>query len=130
MEKDGFTGILNATSSVVAIGERTARVGIADPKADGYGQIVMLHGKALATSGVNQRFFTYQGKNYHHIIDLKTGYPTDNGTVQASVICDDAAWADVYATAALIQGTSNVPALLYFENGETKTFEEWNHVTQ
>ena len=130
LEADGFSGVLNATSSVRCVGDYTAHVGVGDPIKGGYDRVAALCQTALATSGTNQRYFTYQGKNYHHIIDFTTGFPSESGVIQASVVCDDAGLADLYATAAVINGKSNVPALLYLEDGQTKIVEGWQDVTK
>ncbi|MCL2678067.1 MAG: FAD:protein FMN transferase, partial [Clostridiales bacterium] len=41
---------------------------------------------------------------YHHIFDLESGFPTDNGLVSVTVICDAAADGDALSTAAFLLG--------------------------
>ncbi len=52
---------------------------------------------SIATSGDYERFFDYNGRRYHHIIDPATGYP---GTMirSVSIIAETAELADVLAT--------------------------------
>jgi len=55
------------------------------------------------TSGDYERYFSYQGKHYHHIIDPRTGYPAQ-GFRSVTIVHNDAALADAAATAIFIAG--------------------------
>lgn len=130
LESVGFHGILSASSSVVIIGKQDspAHVGIGNPVGEGNLAVLNLSGTALATAGTHQRFFTYEGKNYHHIIDLSDGYPAKNGITQVSVVAPSAGWADVYATAYLITGQAQGDSLVLREDGSVQNIgniEEW-----
>jgi len=56
---------------------------------------------AVFTSGDYERFFEYEGRRYHHIIDPRTGWPAV-GAASVTVIHPRAATADAAATALLI----------------------------
>ncbi len=132
LRADGFRGVLSATSSVVSVGD-DATIGIADPKNGGYDRVITLKDRALATAGTDQRYFVYEGKKYHHIIDLSGGYPADSGVIQASVVCEDAGLADVFATAAIIRGGTAEDAILYDANGkalEIGKIREWSNAAE
>lgn len=58
---------------------------------------------AIVTSGDYERYFEYQGKRYHHIIDPRTGAPSE-GMKSVTVLAADPAVADAYATAFFILG--------------------------
>ena len=121
LEKQGFVGLLSAVSSVVAVGDKSGEpfaIGLAGVDGGVERTVFLKDKKALSTSGTNQRFFTYEGKTYHHIIDLATGYPAESGVRQASVLDNDAGWADALSTATLIGGTALVPDTILFESEE------------
>lgn len=121
LEKQGFVGLISAVSSVVAVGDKNGEpfaVGLAGTDGGVERTVYLKDKKALSTSGTNQRFFTYEGKTYHHIIDLATGYPADSDVRQASVLENDAGWADAFSTATLIGGTALVPDTILFESEE------------
>ncbi len=40
----------------------------------------------IVSSGTYERYFTVDGKKYHHILDTKTGYPIENELVMVSII--------------------------------------------
>jgi thiamine biosynthesis lipoprotein len=53
---------------------------------------------AIATSGVTKR----RGKNWHHIIDPRTGGSANTNILSVTVVCSSAIAADVYAKSILI----------------------------
>lgn len=99
--------IINAGGNLRAIGrhgERPWRIGIRNPHGPGILASVEVDGDAsVVTSGDYERYFEYKGVRYHHIIDPRTGYPTQ-GVASVTVIHDNAAEADVASTALLIAG--------------------------
>ena len=79
-------------------------VGIDDPQVE-FGRqlkkIVSLKNRALASSGNYRKFRidSITGERYVHTIDPKTGFTKNSKTLAASVIAEDCATADAYATA-------------------------------
>jgi len=81
----------------------------------------------VVTSGDYERFFEHEGKRYHHILDPRTGYPSQ-GCMSATVVAPDAAFADALATALcvldpvegmeLVERLDRVEALLVDLDGE------------
>lgn len=99
--------IVNAGGNLRAVGrrgERPWRIGIRNPRGPGILASVEVEGDAsVVTSGDYERYFEYEGVRYHHILDPRTGYPTQ-GVASVTVIHDNAAEADVASTALLIAG--------------------------
>lgn len=84
-----------------------------DPTETGDLQTVLnVTDKAMATSG-NYRNFYYKGKRkYAHTIDPKTGYPVQHNILSATVLANDCATADAYATAFMVMGMEKVQGVL------------------
>ncbi|WP_245527646.1 FAD:protein FMN transferase [Chloroherpeton thalassium] len=100
--------ILNAGGDLYFSGSKNGTLwtsGIKDP--DGESAPVMtfeIRKKlGIATSGDYENFFMYQGEKYHHIIDLRTGFPA-KGLKSVTVFSEDPTLADAYATAFFILG--------------------------
>lgn len=88
--------IINLGGSIVVIGSKPNgdnwRIGIQDPAKprDEYLGILSLSNKAIATSGIYERYFIENGVRYHHIMDTSTGYPVANSLASVSIISDKA----------------------------------------
>ena len=74
--------------------------------------IIELNNKSLSTSGNYRAFWVENGVKYSHTIDPKTGFPSRNTLLSASVICDDCITADAYATTFMVLGVDKSKALL------------------
>lgn len=93
-------------------------VSIADPD-DTTKQIGTLSVKntSVITSGGYQRYFDYNGKRYHHIIDTKTGYPAQSGLKSVTIVSEDDTLADALSTALFVKGLDE-SIDFYKENNE------------
>lgn len=60
--------------------------------------------KSVVTSGNYERFFRYEGRKYHHIIDRETGYPAENEITGVTIISDRSIDGDALSTALFILG--------------------------
>lgn len=74
--------------------------------------IINVTDKAMATSGNYRNFYYKGGKKYAHTIDPKTGYPVQHNILSATVIADDCATADAYATAFMVLGLDGARKVL------------------
>ena len=66
--------------------------------------ILRMRDKALATSGNYRKFYEEDGVKYTHSINPKTGYPSRNTLLSATVLADDCMTADAWATAFMVMG--------------------------
>lgn len=106
MEKEGITGyLLNAGGNIRAVGERPEgekwKIGLENPDGDEndpYTEYLEISDMSVVTSGSYQRFYTVNGKNYHHIIDPDTLMPA-TGYKMISVITESSAVGDALSTA-------------------------------
>lgn len=99
--------IVNAGGDLCLRGSRGGepwRIGIRHPRNSGTVATLLLQGATCVfTSGDYERYFTFEGKRYHHILDPRSGYPA-TGTRSVTVIADDPALADAAATALFVAG--------------------------
>jgi FAD:protein FMN transferase len=99
--------VINAGGDLRVIGQhgrRPWRIGIRHPRKDGV--IAWLDAEpneSIFTSGDYERFYMYDGKRYHHILDPRTGFPA-SGSMSVTVIHHDAGIADAAATALFVAG--------------------------
>lgn len=75
--------------------------------------IIKLEDKAVATSGNYRRFVVEEGIKYAHHIDPKTGYPTKNNLLSASIFSKECITSDANATGVLVMGLEK--AILFLE---------------
>ena len=66
--------------------------------------VLSLENAALATSGNYHNFYIRDGKKYAHTIDPRTGRPVQHSLLSATVMANDCATADAYATAFMVLG--------------------------
>lgn len=137
MKEQGIEGyILNVGGNVRIVGERPHgekwKVGIENPDGDEenpYAEYLLLEDMSLVTSGSYQRFYTVNGKNYHHIIDPETLMPSEYFS-SVSVLTENSALADALSTALfsmsyedgkkIIENFSDTEALWILPDGTKK----------
>jgi FAD:protein FMN transferase len=129
--------LLSVGGNVRAVGNKADsgkpwNVGIQDP----FGEesrlklpIISLADHSLVTSGVYERYYTVDGKNYHHIIDPETLFPAVYYT-SVTIICKDSGIADALSTSVfnmpydqglkLIESLPDADALWIFKDHSIK----------
>ena len=94
------------------------KIGVTKPSDDPLAEsqelqtLLNLTDKALATSGNYRNFYYKDGKKYAHTIDPKTGYPIQHNILSATVIGQQCAVADAYATAFMVMGLDGAKNVL------------------
>jgi len=86
-------------------GDRPWRIGVREPHVGtGILASIELAGSACVfTSGSYERYFDYDGRRYHHILDPRSGEPAAHST-SVTVIAEDPTLADAAATAIFVAG--------------------------
>lgn len=107
---------------IVASGENPKgapwRIGVSKPDDDSVSVsneiqgIINISNRAMATSGNYRNFYYKGGKKYAHTIDPKTGCPVQHSILSATVVSDECAKADAYATAFMVMGLDKAKAVL------------------
>ena len=116
---DAVGAVLNLGGNIVTVGEKPDgkkfTVGITDPfdsaKTVGYLETGAV---SISTCGTYNRFVTVGGEIYHHIINVRTGMPCENGLVSVTVVAEDGMWADALSTALFLLEEEG--ALEYYES--------------
>ncbi len=94
------------------------RIGVTKPTDDSLSvnnelqTVINVTDKAMATSGNYRNFYYKGGRKYAHTIDPKTGYPVQHSILSATVITDDCATADAYATSFMVLGMEKARLVL------------------
>jgi thiamine biosynthesis lipoprotein len=102
--------VINAGGDLSVIGQHGDRlwnIGIRHPRKDSMlASIEVKHNESIFTSGDYERFYFYQGRRFHHILDPATGYPSTDAQ-SVTVLHQDAGVADAAATAITVAGSKN-----------------------
>ena len=112
MRNAGVTsGIISLGGNVQTLGLKPDgtnwTVAVQDPNnSSSYLGVISVGETAVVTSGTYQRYFTQNGKTYHHLINPETGRPINNTLTSVTIICEDGTLADCLSTALFIMGES------------------------
>lgn len=104
------TAIIDLGGNVFAHGIKVDgsywKIGVQNPLeyVGNYLGIIQIKDKSIVTSGNYERFFVYNKNNYHHILDTKTGYPSENEIMGISIISDKSIDGDALSTTLFVLG--------------------------
>ena len=106
------SGIVSLGGNVQALGCKPDgskwRVAVQDPNDESENfAVVEIEDEAVITSGGYQRYFEDNGTTYHHIIDPRTGYPSNSGIISSTIISHDGTLADGLSTSLFIMGVDD-----------------------
>ena len=112
-------GMVNLGGNVQTLGTKTDgtawRVAIQSPQGGNqYLGILETSNQAVITSGGYERYFEENGVTYHHIIDPKTGYPSDSDLTSVTIVCADGTKADALSTSFFVMGLQKAES--FYEN--------------
>ena len=146
LTENGVSGyVINVGGNVRAVsckpnGEKWS-VGIENPdmlSSKAYITTLSLSEEAVVTSGAYQRFYTVDGKKYHHIIDPQTLMPAEK-YLSVSVVCKDSGMADALSTAlfcmpyeegrALVESLTDAEAVWVMTDGSERTSSGFHDYT-
>lgn len=91
------------------------RIGIDTPKSEGersIQEVIEVSNKSVATSGNYRKYYEVDGKKYGHTINPKTGLQAQQTLLSATVVMDECALADGFATAFMVMGIEKTKAFL------------------
>ena len=94
------------------------RIGVTKPTEDSLSTggelqtVLNVTDKAMATSGNYRNFYYMGGRKYAHTIDPKTGRPVQHNILSATVLANNCAMADAYATAFMVMGLDGAKKVL------------------
>lgn len=136
LEEKGIAGyLLSVGGNVRAVGGRQEvqeewNVGIQNPDKESSKQyllITKIKDLSVVSSGDYERYYTVDGRKYHHIIDPDTLMPAGYFSA-VSILCEDSGMADALSTAIfnmpledgkkLIEGLDNTEALWVMKDGK------------
>ncbi len=108
----------NLGGNVVTLGTKpdgsSWKIGIQHPRMeDRLIGVVTSAGQSVVTSGDYQRYITgADGKRYHHILDPRTGYPSESGLLSVTIVSGNSITADALSTMVFIAGMEKGIAVL------------------
>ncbi|MEO0528179.1 MAG: FAD:protein FMN transferase [Bacteroidota bacterium] len=116
VSKQVKAGIINASGDLTTWGTKTSGekwlIGIANPLSrDKIFSWLPIVESSVATSGNYEKYVTFRGKRYSHIIDPRTGYPT-TGINSVSIFSKSAELCDALATSVFVMGRDTGMALI------------------
>lgn len=104
------SGLIDLGGNIFALGGKEDgspwRVGIQNPfKSRGeHIGVLSVKDKSIVTSGNYERYFEKDGQRFHHILDPKTGYPSQSKIISATIISDNSIDGDGLSTGVYILG--------------------------
>lgn len=119
--------IIDLGGNVVTVGSKSSgepwNVGVKNPFPDVgeefnavLGSIKISGRKSIGTSGVYERYLTYEGERYHHILDPQTGFPVETDLAGVTAVTDMSIDGEGVTTTCILMGSKGAQTFLE-ENG-------------
>ena len=110
LERGVTSALINLGGNVLAVGSKpdgsSFVIGIQDPNSqrNEYLMSIQISDETVVSSGDYERYFVYEGKIYHHILNPKTGFPADTNIKQVTIVTKNSQTADGLSTSVLLLG--------------------------
>ncbi len=110
LEKGVNSAVINLGGNILLVGDKPDgsdfNIGIQAPFKDREKTIasIKISDKSIVTSGIYERYFTENGKLYHHILNPETGYPYDNDLMSVTIISEKSVDGDALSTTCFAMG--------------------------
>lgn len=100
------SALINLGGNIVVYGDAPNRedglwrIGIRDPNSDveSYQLILPIRERSVVTSGIYERSLSVGDKQYHHILDTKTGYPAHTDVSSLTIISNNSIDGEIWTT--------------------------------
>jgi len=110
--------LINLGGNVIAMGQMNPysqwTIGVQNPmkKTGSFFATIKLKDETAVTSGSNERYFIKDNKRYHHILDPRTGMPSQSELISVTLIGKCSTTLDALSTAVFILGMKESEKLL------------------
>lgn len=126
------SALIDAGGNIVAVGARPDgrpwRIGLRHPRRAGeVSGVLEVTDRAVVTSGDYERYFLFEGRRYHHLLDPETGYPADE-LQSATVVAGSSALADILSTAVFVLGPKEGPEFARRQGASTVVVDRTGQV--
>lgn len=104
------SALINLGGNVLTVGSKpdgsSFVIGIQDPNSERGNYLMSIHiaDESVVSSGDYERYFVYNGKIYHHILNPKTGFPAETNIKQVTIVTANSQKADGLSTSVLLLG--------------------------
>ena len=112
------SAIISLGGNILTIGNRPGnspfRIAVKHPFSENNeaAAVLKINDMSVVTSGVYERYFVYEDKIYHHILNPGTGYPADSDLLSATVISASSFDGDALSTLCLLYGLDKATRLI------------------
>ncbi len=117
-EQGVISAVINLGGNVMTLGSSPEGdpwvVGIQEPFAPRgtIGRTVEAVDQGVISAGTYERYFEWEGRRYHHILDPDTGYPAETSLDQVTIVCGQGLLGDALSTSCLLLGLEKAEGLL------------------
>ena len=112
------SGVISLGGNVLCIGEKPDgspfRIGIQKPfgASQETAAVLDVRDRSVVSSGIYERYFMWEDRLYHHILNPATGYPYDNELLGVTILSDSSLQGDVLSTSCFALGLEKGMELL------------------